>query len=115
MTLFTPVGGAESARIGPAVVARLEPPSEAEILDAYSRAVIGAVETVGPAVVHLQIEGNGGAQGGSGSGVVFTPDGYLLTNSHVVAAARGEGRISAAFQDGRGSAASIAATTPIPT
>jgi S1-C subfamily serine protease len=97
-------------------------PSEEEILDAYSRAVIGAVETVGPAVVHLQIESEGrpGARrhGGSGSGVVFTPDGYLLTNSHVVAAVGSGGAgsrsrgITATFQDGRSSAAVIVGDDP---
>jgi S1-C subfamily serine protease len=70
--------------------------AEHGILDAYSRAVIGAVEHVGPAVLHLQVEGPGG--GGSGSGVVFTPDGYVLTNSHVVAGAK---QLIASCADGR--------------
>jgi S1-C subfamily serine protease len=86
-------------------------PSEGEILDAYSRAVIGAVDKVGPAVVHLQIEGANGPVG-SGSGVVFTPDGYLLTNSHVASAAGPGKHITATFQDGRSSAASIVGDDP---
>jgi S1-C subfamily serine protease len=76
--------------------------------DAYSRAVIGAVDEVGPAVLHLQVETQKG-HGGSGSGVVFTPDGYVLTNSHVIDGAK---RITATFQDGHSLTASIVGDDP---
>src|SRR5947199_10230859 len=49
-----------------------------ELLDAYSHAVTGVVEKVGPAVAGVSLKRGGG------SGVLFTPDGYLLTNAHVV-------------------------------
>jgi S1-C subfamily serine protease len=56
---------------------------DVDLLDAYSRAVIHVVETVSPAVVSLSGD-RGGERNGSGSGFLIAPDGYAITNSHVV-------------------------------
>ncbi len=58
-------------------------PTEAEAMDAYSRVVTTVAESVSPTVVRIETETARG-RGGSGSGFVFTPDGFILTNSHVV-------------------------------
>jgi S1-C subfamily serine protease len=78
---------------------------EAPLLDAYSRAVVGVVERVGPSVASVSIVRRGTdnlgrprQQQGAGSGFAITPDGYLLTNSHVVA---GASAIRVALPDGR--------------
>jgi len=70
----------------------LPQPDDGALLDAYSSAVIHAVETVGPAVVKIDV-----ARGG-GSGVLFTPDGLILTNSHVV---EQNGPLTVVMTDGR--------------
>jgi S1-C subfamily serine protease len=62
----------------------IAPASDGELLDAYSRAVIGVVDQAGPAVVSLELVSRRGPAG-AGSGFVVTPDGYVMTNSHVVA------------------------------
>ncbi len=72
------------------------------LLDAYSARIVDVVERVGPAValvsVRKRAKGRRAEAGGTGSGFAFTPDGYLLTNSHVV---HGASSIRAAFPDGR--------------
>ena len=64
----------------------VKPVDEDDLLDAYSRAVVGVVERAGAAVVSLEV-GSGRGQG-AGSGFVVTPDGYVMTNSHVVSTAK---------------------------
>jgi len=66
---------------------------DSELLDAYSDAVVRAVEAVGPTVVRLDV-----ANQGAGSGFLFTSDGLLVTNSHVV---RGASHAGVTFADGR--------------
>ncbi len=70
--------------------------SDADLLDAYSRAVIGVVERVGPAVVSI-LGPRGEEGGGVGSGLVITPDGFALTNSHVL---DGRRRVLAVTEEG---------------
>ena len=67
-------------------IARRRRANEQEALDAYSRVIVTVAETLGPAVVNLRgVASEGGRRpGGSGSGFLFTPDGFLLTNHHVV-------------------------------
>src|SRR5271157_3896994 len=60
--------------------------NEQEALDAYSRVIVTVAESLGPAVVNLRAVASDGDKRptGSGSGFLFTPDGFLLTNHHVV-------------------------------
>src|SRR5579875_3026333 len=78
-----------------------------EALDAYSRTVVSVVERVGPAVVSLAVTRPAPDRlrqrglpevRGAGSGLVITPDGFILTNSHVV---RGAGQVTVQLVDGR--------------
>ena len=77
-------------------------------LDPYSERVAHAFETVGPSVAHITAHGPRG-RGGTGSGVLFAPDGYLLTNSHVV---HGAAQLSASLTDGRRFTAELVGDDP---
>ncbi|OLD13110.1 MAG: serine protease [Acidobacteria bacterium 13_1_40CM_3_65_5] len=98
------MGGAGSARRSyHRYVIPQQRPDDDELLDAYSQAVIQAVDAVGPAVVKIDVEHGGG------SGVVFTPDGLVLTNSHVVHRAP---RMAITLPDGRSFRADVVGSDP---
>jgi S1-C subfamily serine protease len=83
-------------------------PPEASLLDAYSQAVIEAVRRAGPAVVHIEAQGEQG-RGGRGSGFLISPDGLVMTNSHVV---HGASKLRVQTSDGRVSRADIVGDDP---
>jgi S1-C subfamily serine protease len=80
---------------------------EDEALDAYSRVVMRVADELRPAVVNLRA--GAGRRGGSGSGVLFTPDGFLLTNHHVV---QGHEQVRVRLSDGRELAGRVVGNDP---
>ncbi len=82
-------------------------PDEREALDAYSNVVVRVAERLRPAVVNLRT--GRGRREGSGSGVLFTPDGFLLTNHHVV---QGNDRVRVRLGDGQEIAGRVVGADP---
>jgi S1-C subfamily serine protease len=84
---------------------------DSALLDGYSRTVAAVVNRVAPSVVNIRVEGagRGGASGGAGSGLIIAPDGFILTNSHVV---RGAHRLEVTLHDTRVAAAQLIGDDP---
>jgi serine protease Do len=86
-------------------------PSDAEALDAYSRVVTTVAQRLGPSVANLRVWSRRRSSAGGGSGVVITPDGFILTSAHVVA---GTGtRVRASFVDGSDLQATVIGADPL--
>ena len=94
----------------PSVATPPVPPDDEALLDAYSQAIIDAVDGVGPAVVKIDVwHGGKPARAASGSGVIVAPDGLVLTNSHVVG---GASRVELMTTEGRALTARVVGDDP---
>jgi S1-C subfamily serine protease len=123
MKMLTPVLQSTGILASPNVPAPLitekreAPLGDDELLDSYSRTVNSVVEKVSPAVVNIRVQhvnatrsGHSGPEsGGTGSGFVITPDGYTMTNSHVV---HGAAKITVTTADGRVFGATLVGDDP---
>jgi S1-C subfamily serine protease len=107
--LFEPL--ATDAEYEQAAGSPAAPRTDADLLDAYSEAVVAVVDAVGPSVVSVRTNVRGGRRSGAGagSGVVIASDGYVLTNSHVV---HGANDFEVALTDGRRFAATLTGDDP---
>ena len=110
-------GGSSATLVEPQAT---PPVNDGELLDAYSTAVVNAAKRASPAVVNIEVKHAAPAagaphsrhhqpRGGSGSGFIFTPDGLILTNSHVV---HGADSIDVTLSDGRSYAAKLIGDDP---